>query len=144
MAPDVNVLVAASRLDHPHHAVAHAWLATRLAQAEHGAVLTLLPMVVASFVRVVTHPKVFAVPTPVADAWAFVRALLSAPGVVAAQCGAEWPTLEHLCVTHALAGNDIPDAAIAAAALSLGEHVVTFDRGFRRFLGRGQLTVLTP
>ena len=31
MTPDVNVLVAASRSDHPHHWVAHSWLQDALA-----------------------------------------------------------------------------------------------------------------
>jgi hypothetical protein len=53
MTPDVNVLVAASRSDHPHHAVARAWLETALAAAgtSSGPAFTLMPMVVVSFDR---------------------------------------------------------------------------------------------
>jgi predicted nucleic acid-binding protein len=47
MASDVNVLVAASRSDHPHHAVARTWLEETLAAAEGGAAFTLMPMVLA-------------------------------------------------------------------------------------------------
>jgi predicted nucleic acid-binding protein len=42
MTPDVNVLVAASRADHPHHGVARAWLEGADSSSETGAVLTLM------------------------------------------------------------------------------------------------------
>ena len=48
MTPDVNVLVAASRRDHPHHAVELTWLKQALAAAENGAAFTLMPVVIAS------------------------------------------------------------------------------------------------
>ena len=51
MTPDVNVLVAASRSDHPHHAFARAWLEQALIDANQGAALKLQPMVIASFLR---------------------------------------------------------------------------------------------
>ena len=72
MTPDVNVLVAASRSDHPHHKVALRWLEGAVAEAAAGRGLLLLPLVVASFLRLVTHPKVFVAPTPIADAVGFV------------------------------------------------------------------------
>ena len=59
MAPDVNVSVAASRSDHPHHAVAPAWLEGALTAAEAGAAFTLMPMVIASLRRLVTSSKIF-------------------------------------------------------------------------------------
>ena len=48
MTPDVNLLVAASRTDHPHHAVARAWLEEAVAAGAAGAAFTLMPMVLAS------------------------------------------------------------------------------------------------
>jgi len=53
MTPDVNVLVAASRADHPHDAVALGWLKAALQAAGAGAAFTLMPMVLASFLRLV-------------------------------------------------------------------------------------------
>ena len=41
MTPDVNVLVAASRSDRPHHAVARTWLEEALGAAESGAAATI-------------------------------------------------------------------------------------------------------
>ena len=79
MTPDVNVLVAASRSDHPHHAVARAWLKEALAAAERGASFTLMPMVLASLLRLVTSPRVFVQPTPMTDAVGFVDAIVAMP-----------------------------------------------------------------
>jgi len=81
MTPDVNVLVAASRADHPHHAVARGWLLAALQAAGAGAAFALMPMVLASFLRLVTSPKIFYQITPIEEAVAFVDALLALPGV---------------------------------------------------------------
>lgn len=142
MTPDVNVLVAASRSDHPHHKPALAFLQDALAACAKGASLKLMPMVVASFLRLVTHPKIFVHPTPMADAMAFVDALLAVPGVDMPALGSEWPALRKLCLDRRLAANDIPDAWLAAAAIHLGEHIATFDADFRRLLPSSQLTLL--
>ncbi len=144
MTPDVNVLVAASRVDHPHHAVALAWLAESLAACGRGQRFNLLPMVAAGFLRLVTHPRVFARPTPIIDAQDFLAAVLNTPGVEMARLGDEWPLFEQLCATHRLSGNAIPDAWIAAAVQANHEHLATFDRVFRRFLPPNALTILTP
>ena len=144
MTPDVNVLVAASRGDHPHHGVARAWLEQAAAAAAAGGALTLMPMVLASFLRLVTSPKIFPSPTPVQDAIAFVDALLAVQGVHLAILGAEWPRLRDLCIAKQLAGNDLPDAWLAAATIHLGEHLVSFDRDFRKLIGRSQFTLLEP
>jgi toxin-antitoxin system PIN domain toxin len=144
MTPDVNVLVAASRSDHPHHAVARTWLEEALGAAASGATLTLMPMVVASVVRLVTSPKIFRQPTPIAEAVDYIDAILVMPGVRLASLGPEWPKLRQLCLDMQLGGNDLPDAWLAAAVDQLGEHLVTFDRGFRKLLGRARFTLLPP
>jgi uncharacterized protein len=143
MTPDVNVLVAASRSDHPHHAVALAWLQAAIAAAPSGAALTLMPMVVASLLRLVTSPKIFAAPTPVADALAFVDAVLAAPGVQLATMGPEWPVVRQLWIDKQLSGNTLPDAWLAAAVEHTGEHLVSFDKDFKKLLKRGQFTHLS-
>ena len=144
MTPDVNVLVAASRGDHPHHAVARAWLEQSLAASASGVAFTLMPMVLASFLRLVTNPKVFKVPTPIRDAVIFVDALLSVSGVQLAPLGPEWPRFRQLCLDRPIGGNDVPDVWLAAATLHYGEHLVSFDRDFTRLVGRSQFTLLEP
>jgi len=144
MTPDVNVLVAASRSDHPHHKTAYACLDAAVVACTDGATVKLMPMVVASFLRLVTHSKIFNQPTPVEDAVGFLDALLAVPGVEMPSLGAEWPMLRQLCVDKKLTANAVPDAWLAAAVIQLGEHLVTFDTGFKKLLRRTQVTLLDP
>lgn len=142
MTPDVNVLVAASRSDHPHHLAARTWLEGALVAAQDGAAFTLMPMVLASVLRLVTSPKIFQMPTPITDAVAFIDTILAMPGVQLATLGPEWPKLRQLCVDKQLGGNDLPDAWLSAAVEHLGEHLVSFDRDFRKLLTRSRFTLL--
>jgi len=124
--------------------VARAWLEQALEAAASGASFTLMPMVLASFLRLVTSPKIFQHPTPIVEAVEFVDALLTVPGVLLAPLGPEWPRLRQLCLDKQLSGNDLPDGWLAAAASQLGEHLVSFDRDFRKLAGRSQFTLLAP
>jgi toxin-antitoxin system PIN domain toxin len=144
MTPDVNVLIAASRSDHPHHKSAFPCLNEAIAACADGASVKLMPMVVASYLRLVTNPKIFVLPTPVEDAVEFLDTLLAMPGIEMPSLGVEWPMLRQICIDKNLAANDIPDAWLAAAVIQLGEHLVTFDAGFRKLLRRTQVTVLVP
>jgi uncharacterized protein len=100
-------------------------------------------MVIASFLRLVTHPKIFIHPTPMPKALRFVDALSTAPGVEQLALGAEWPALQKLCVEKSLAANDVPEAWLAAAVMHQGEHLVSFDADFKRLLSRARFTRLT-
>lgn len=144
VTPDVNVLIAASRGDHPHHPVALAWLESAVASCVSGASLKLMPMVVASFLRLVTHPRIFMQPTPPANAVGFIDALLAVPGVEIPEIGREWPLLRQVCLDKKLTANAIPDAWLAVVVTQLGERLVTFDADFKKLLGRSQLTLLHP
>jgi toxin-antitoxin system PIN domain toxin len=142
MTPDINVLAAASRSDHPHHAIARDWLEAAIAACESGGSIELLPMVAAGFLRLVTNIRVFPDPSPTKEALAFIDALLAVPGVEMPESAREWPTLRRLCIEGKLVGNAIPDAWIAAAVKVMNGRLVTFDRGFRRLLGKGELMLL--
>lgn len=142
MTPDVNILVAASREDHPQHAPALKWLKEALTDSAQGRSLAILPMVASAYLRLVTHPKVFVNPTPIDDAMVFLRAVLDSTGVALTSLGNEWGELERLCIKLGLHGNAIPDAWIAAAAQNHHLHLVTFDKGFRKLLKPSMVTVL--
>jgi len=144
VTPDVNVLVAASRSDHPHHEIASDWLSEALTNCSSGATFKLVPLVVASFLRLVTHSRVFKQPTPIKEAVDFVDALLAIPGVDMPSVGAEWPSLRQLCLDKQLRANSLPDAWLAAVVTHLGEHLVTFDADFKRLLRRERVTILDP
>ena len=77
--PDVNVLVYAHRGDTPRHAVCHEWLESVVNGHES---YGLSELVLSGFLRVVTHPKVFTRPSPLADALEFTEQLRSRPNCV--------------------------------------------------------------
>ncbi len=99
-------------------------------------------MVVVGFLRLVTNPRVFIDPDAIEDAVAFVDALLSSPGVEFHASGTEWPLLREKLLTARLHGNYVTDAWIAAATEAHSEHLVTFDRDFKRLMPARDLTVL--
>ena len=76
MLPDINVLVAAHRVDHPQHKVAADWLARILKDSKDGQVLVLPMQVISGFLRLVTNAKIFSVPSSSAQAVDFVDWLL--------------------------------------------------------------------
>ncbi|MDR0674480.1 MAG: VapC toxin family PIN domain ribonuclease, partial [Zoogloeaceae bacterium] len=105
MTPDVNILLAASRGDHPHHTRARQWLTEAITAARQGSPLRLQPLVLASFLRLATHPRIFVDPTPIDEALHFLDALLAMPGVSLTALGEEWPVLRQLCLDKALKAN---------------------------------------
>jgi uncharacterized protein len=131
--PDNNILINALRSEALHHQAAKTWLEDTLNQ---GAPLRLFPTVEAGFLRVVTHPKIFANPTPLDEALLFLTTLCSAPGVeIAPWTPAARLRWVNLCTVGHLNGNDCNDAMLAALAIERGLRLVTFDKGFRRFDG---------
>ena len=131
--PDVNVLVAAHREDAPEHERVRPWLEERLVGDESFGVSDL---VLSGFVRVVTHPRVFAEPSTLDDALAFAAQVRGAPAVVPVHPGPRhWEIFTRLCESAAARGNLVPDACLAALAIESGSEWVTFDRDFSRFDG---------
>ena len=115
----------------------------RVACADGRASLTLLPMVIVGFLRLVTNRRVFIEPDSIEDAVTFVDALLDSPGVELQPCGEEWPLLRAKLIARGHTGNEITDAWIASATESCSEHLVTFDRDFLNLLSPGDFTLLT-
>ena len=131
--PDVNVLVGAFRADTPDHGRLRAWLEGAVGGVED---LGLTDAVLVGTVRVLTHPRVFAKPTPLARALEQVAALRAADGVVrVAPTPRHWEVVEQLCRVADARGNLVADAAHAAVAIEHGALWVTLDRDFARFPG---------
>jgi hypothetical protein len=140
--PDVNVLVGAFRTDAPSHARLRAWLEDAVVGVED---LGLTDAVLAGTVRVLTHPKVFARPTPLEDALTQVAALRAADGVVRVTPGPHhWGVVERLCRAADARGNLVADAQHAAVAIEYGALWVTLDRDFARFPGLRWASPLDP
>lgn len=142
MLPDVNVLVAAFRVDHAQHRIAAHWLDKMLNTAVDGQLMLLPIGVISSFLRLVTQPKIFPMPTPTERAVDFVDWLLEDSKVKLANAGSEWAQLRSLVLTRQLTANQIPDAQLAAMCISLSEPFVTFDKGFRQLLPPSLLVLL--
>jgi toxin-antitoxin system PIN domain toxin len=130
---DVNVLVAAHREDAPRHAEVHRWLADVVNGVEGFGVADL---VLGGFVRVVTHPRVFSPPTPLARALEFVEALRSSPAaIVVGPAARHWELFLRACRDGRVQGNLVPDAWLAALAIESGCEWITFDADYARFPG---------
>lgn len=130
--PDVNVLVYAYREEALEHDSYNAWLADVLVGPED---LALADHCVMGFLRIVTNPRIFEDPAPTSDALAFVhhlqrghraRSITPSPST--------WATLSSWVESDAkIKANLLPDAYLAALAVTNGCRLATADRGFGRF-----------
>lgn len=128
---DVNVLVYAHREEMEQHVLCKKWIETALA---HPAGLGVSDIVLSGFVRIVTHPRVFSVPTPLPMALQFASVLREHPQTRIIQPGTRhWRIFTNLCEQANCKGNLIPDAFLAALAIEQGCEWITLDRGFARF-----------
>jgi toxin-antitoxin system PIN domain toxin len=131
--PDVNVLVALFRTDHPHHDAVTAWWRD---SASRGEPCTVPDVVWSGFLRVVTNRRLSVNAAGFGEAWSFVQSLVAQPTYVTFI--AHTTTLDEfgrLGSEVAATGNLVPDAHIAAHAAAYGGTVVTLDRDFRTFDG---------
>jgi len=130
---DANLLIYAYNSAATRHAAAKVWLEAGLA----GAVRVGLPWPsLLAFLRVVTHPRLFARPAETADAWKQVTAWLSS--------NVAWiplPTERHAEILGGLLGlpgiraNLVHDADLAAMAIEHGLTLCSTDGDFARFPG---------
>jgi toxin-antitoxin system PIN domain toxin len=131
--PDVNVLIYAYRPDSPLHVRYKTWLEGAInGPSAYG----IAPQVVASVVRICTHPRIFAVPDRCDDVLRFGRVLLEQPNATIIAPGARhWAIFESLCVAANATGNLVQDAWFAALAIESGCEWITTDRDYARFPG---------
>jgi uncharacterized protein len=132
--PDVNVLVYAYRREAEDHDAYATWLTTLVAGRDE---LALADHCLTAFLRIVTNPRVFTDPAPAAEALTFVDRLRRARrGRPMTATPATWDVLAgHIAQDRGIRGNLVPDAYLAALAVSHGCRLATADRGFARFAG---------
>ena len=83
-----------------------------------------------------THPRIYAEPTPIEHALDYVESLRSHPNSVVIAPGADhFDIFRQLCASVAANGNLVPDAYFAALAIESGSDWITDDRDFARFPG---------
>lgn len=131
MLVDANVLIYAEDSSSPYHEAARSWLTAAL----NGEVRVGLPWPsLLAFVRIRTHPRVYASPLSGDEAWRRVEAWLAAPAAWVPQ-----PTAAHATVLGALVrrygltAQAIPDAHLAALAVEHGVAMCSADSDFARF-----------
>ncbi len=130
---DVNVLVHAYREDAPSHSVYREWLE---GVVNSDAAFGVADLVLSGFLRVVTHPRIFAPPTPIEQALEFTDALRAQPNcVVVAPGPRHWDVFTRLCRTAVVKGSLVADAYLAALAIESGSEWITTDRDYSRFPG---------
>jgi len=130
---DANLLIYAHVKAFAQHQAARDWLDEQLNDISRVG----LPWAsLLAFLRVVTNPRIFEQPEPIADAWAQVMAWLA--------CDTTWipePTEHHsetlgrLIALPGVHGNLVPDAHVAALAIEHGVTLCSTDGDFARFPG---------
>jgi uncharacterized protein len=127
--PDANVLIYAHREDAPEHERYAAWLMALAAADEPFAISE---AVLASFLRIVTNPRIFDPPTPTESAIAFCQRLVDWPrAVMITPSRRHWDIFVDLC--RGIQGALVTDAYLAALAIEHGCELVTTDSDFARF-----------
>ncbi|MBI1733558.1 MAG: PIN domain-containing protein [Candidatus Rokubacteria bacterium] len=140
IALDTNILVYTHREDSAWHATA---LARVVELAESRAPWAIPWPCLHEFLAIVTHPRIYAPPTPLGVALDQVDAWLEAPNVVVlTEAEGYWPLLRSALEAGRIAGPQIHDARVAALCRVHGiRELWTADRDFGRFPG---LTVRNP
>lgn len=133
MLIDVNVLVYVHRIDARDHPAYLTWWQERLAS---DAAFGVSDVALSGFLRIVTHPRIFAPPTPLETALRFVNEIRDLPNFVEVRPGTRhWGIFTGLCRAANAKGNLIPDAYFAALAIESGSEWITTDRDYARFPG---------
>jgi len=134
IAVDTNILVYAHRNDSQFHRAA----SMRLANLAEGTATWAIPWpCVHEFLAIVTHPRIYAPPTPLAQALEQIEAWFESPTLtLLAEPAGYWTTLRALLSAGHVEGGRVHDGRIASLCL---EHSVrelwSADRDFSRFAG---------
>lgn len=132
IAVDSNILVYAHREDSSWHEAAY----TRISELAEGLAPWVIPWpCIHEFLAIVTHPRIYAPPTPLKQAIEQVAAWMESPGLImVAETEDYWIHLLPLLQTGRVSGPQIHDARVAALCLQHGvSELWTVDRDFSRF-----------
>ncbi len=136
---DSNVLIYAYAGESEHHETAKQWLERALAGPEP---VGFPWLVLLSFLRILTSPRIMQRAVPLREAAAVVDALLRCEPAVVPHPGARhWEILSELLREARAKGNLVNDAHLAALAVENGAALCSFDRDFRLF---PKVRLLTP
>jgi toxin-antitoxin system PIN domain toxin len=134
IAVDTNILVYAHREEFRQHRRAR----ERLVELAEGAGRWAIPVFcLGEFLRVVTHPRLFAPPFALREACEALGRVLASPSLVLLMPGERfWPLLAAASAEAEATGNLVFDAQIVAVCREAGvSELLTEDRDFDRFPG---------
>ena len=128
---DVNVLLYAHREEVADHAAYRAWLEELInSPLAYG----MADLVLASFLRIATHSRIFDPPSSLDVALVFAEQVRDRPNCVPIGPGPRhWEIFTRLCREARCRGNMLQDAYLAAMAIESGSEWITTDRDFSRF-----------
>lgn len=130
---DVNVLLYAYWDGAEDHARYRKWL-EEVATSDEA--FGLSELVLSSFVRISTSPRVFSPPAGLDQSLTFCERLRARPNCVTVSPGPRhWEIFRRLCTSVRAKGNLVADAYLAALAIESGCTWVTTDRDYSRFPG---------
>lgn len=132
IAVDTNILIYSHRIESPWHATAKSSVTALTMGRSRWAI----PWpCIHEFLGIVTHAKIYTVPTPMALALEQAQAWSQSPSVsIIGETGVHLATLSAIIGAAKLAGPKIHDAKIAAICLQHGvSELWTADRDFSRF-----------
>ena len=133
IVPDLNMLLYAYNDGSPEYQAARRWWEGLMDGEEE---VGLAWIVVAGFLRQVTHPSIVDKPMDVMSAMEVVDQWFELPHVTVLNPGSEHLKLFRRCLeTVGTGGNLVTDSHIAAIAMEYGAVVHTNDRDFSRFPG---------
>jgi uncharacterized protein len=134
IALDTNILVYSVREDSPWHAAA---LACVRQAAEGSGQWAIAWPCIHEFLAVVTHPKIYKPPTPLADAIQQVDYWMESPTLrLIGEAPGYWEHLKATLRDGKVAGPLVHDARVAAICRASGvREIWTADRDYSRFHG---------
>ena len=140
IAVDTNILVYAHREDSPFHDSAY----RRLSELAQDTASWAIPWpCLHEFLAVVTHPRIYAPPSPLVCALDQVDAWVESPSLtLLAESTEHWTVLRTILTAGRVSGAQVHDARIAALCRQHGvRELWSADRDFNRFPG---LVVVNP
>lgn len=132
IAVDTNILVYAHREDAAFHEAAY----RALAELAEGPASWAIPWpCIHEFLAIVTHPRIYAPPTPLEQAVDQIAAWFASPSLVTlTETPTHWATLRQILIDGRIAGPQVHDAHVAALCRQHGvRELWSADRDFGRF-----------
>jgi hypothetical protein len=132
IAVDTNILVYAHREDSPFHQPA---LDRIVSLAEAISVWAIPWPCLHEFFAIVTHPRIYAPPTPISKALNQIDVWIESPSLrLLGETNTHWRTLRRFLESGRVVGPHVHDARIAALCLQHGvQELWSADRDFSRF-----------